>query len=284
MSADLLRAKPQSLFLVPLMVEALYKIIYNMALEKYNVDLSEVKENEEISRAVKGALGGNLDTIISGGAALNTKYIRLFRNLGINLLNGYGITECSPVVAVNRNKYFRDGSVGTVLNECEVRIDDPNENGEGEVCVRGSVIMQGYYKMERETSEALVNGWFHTGDLGHIDSDGFLFITGRKKNLIVLSNGENVSPEELEEKIQNVPLVGEAVVYEKQNKIVAEIFPDTEYAKKNGIKDIQSELNSAVADINKTLPRFKQINSVVIRDTEFEKTTTKKIKRNKIGG
>ena len=137
-----------------------------------------------------------MEYIICGGAPLEEKYVKKFRSWGVNLYNGYGITECSPVVSVNRNSYWRDGSVGPVLKGCEVRIA-----ADGEVLVKGDNVMLGYYNDEQSTAEALVDGWYHTGDLGHIDTDGFLFLTGRKKNLIILSNGENVSPEEIEARI-----------------------------------------------------------------------------------
>lgn len=297
LSSDLLKVKPQSLFLVPLFVETLYKNIWNTAEQKgktqalkmlikiSNVLLAiGIDLRRKLFKPVLSAFGGELDTIICGGAALNPKYIQGFRDFGINLLNGYGITECSPVVSVNRNEFYKDGSVGQILNECTVKIDEPDQNGDGEVCVKGSIVMQGYYNMESETNAVLSNGWFHTGDIGHIDDDNFLYITGRKKNLIILSNGENVPPEELEALLQNIALVNEVVVYEKEHRIYAEIYPDTQYAEKNSITDIEEVINSEVMQINKTLPKFKQINSVKLRDTEFDKTTTKKIKRNKIGG
>lgn len=296
-SKDLAVAKPQCLFLVPLLVETLYKNVWNMAekegkanklrllmkvsnfLLKGGIDL-----RRKLFKSVLGAFGGNLDTIISGGAALNEKYIRGFREFGVNLLNGYGITECSPVVSVNRNRYYRDGSVGQVLNECIVRIDSANESGIGEVCVKGTIVMQGYYGMKKATDEAIVDGWFHTGDLGYLDSDGFLFITGRKKNLIILSNGENVAPEELENLFADISLVKEVVVYEKEHRIVAEIYPDKAFAENHKIESIGDELNKIMFDINRKLPKFKQISYIIVRNSEFEKTTTKKIKRASAGG
>lgn len=297
LSSDLIKVKPQSLFLVPLFVETLYKNVWNTVEQKGKtktlklmIKISNgllavgIDVRRRLFKSVLSAFGGNLDTIICGGAPLNTKYIQGFRDFGINLLNGYGITECSPVVSVNRNEFYKDGSVGLILNECSVKIDNPNKNGDGEVCVKGSIIMQGYYKMESETNSVLSDGWFHTGDIGHVDEDNFLYITGRKKNLIILSNGENVAPEELETLLQNISLVNEVVVFEREHKIMAEIYPDIQYAEKNSITDIEAAINSAVVQLNSTLPKFKQINSVKLRDTEFEKTTTKKIKRNKIGG
>ncbi len=296
-SKDLVLAKPQSLFLVPLFVETLYKNIWTTAakngksrllklllkvsnfLLKCRIDL-----RRKIFKSVINSFGGNLDTIISGGAQLNEQYIKGFREFGINLLNGYGITECSPVVAVNRNNYYKDGSVGQVLNECTVKIVSKDDNGIGEVCVKGSIVMQGYYNMKKATEDVLVDNWFHTGDIGYIDNEGFLFITGRKKNLIILSNGENVAPEELESLFDSASLVKEVVVYESNHKIIAEVYPDYQFAENSKIVSIKDALNNLLNDINKKLPKFKQISSVIIRDKEFEKTTTKKIKRNMIGG
>ena len=297
LSSDFIKAKPQYLFLVPLFVETLYKNVWNTVEQKGKTKVLKamikvsnalltvgIDVRKKLFRSVQSAFGGNLDAIICGGAPLNPKYIQGFRDFGINLLNGYGITECSPVVSVNRNEFYKDGSVGQILDECAVKIDHPNVNRIGEICVKGSIVMQGYYQMEKETKAVLKDGWFHTGDLGYVDKDNFLYITGRKKNLLILSNGENVAPEELETLIQDIPLVGEVVVYEQNDKIKAEIYPDMEYAKKNYITDFETVLNKEVAHLNQSLPKFKRINKIVVRDTEFEKTTTKKIKRNKIGG
>lgn len=277
LASDLRKAKPKYLFLVPLFVEMLYKNICGAVMQQ-----GGTKEQQVAS--VQAAFGGRLDAIICGGAALHPKYIQGFREFGIKILNGYGITECSPVVAVNRNDFYKDGSVGMVLNECTVRIDEPDADGNGEICVKGSIVMQGYYHMDEETGKVLKDGWFHTGDLGHVDEDNFLYITGRKKNLIILSNGENVAPEELETMVQDIPLVNEVIVFEREKKIVAEIHPDMEYARAENIADVGAALHEAVAKLNRTLPKFKQIGGILIRETEFEKTTTKKIKRDWIGG
>lgn len=289
--SDLIKVKPKILFLVPLLAETLYKNIWKIAeqngtdktladmITKSNKLLADGIDNrKQLFQSFISPLGGNLDTIVCGGAPLNSKYIRNFRELGINLLNGYGITECSPVISVNRNNYYKDGSVGQVINVCSVMIDNPN-NGTGEICVKGLNVMLGYYHMEDETAKVLENGWFHTGDIGYLDEENFLFITGRIKNTIILNNGENVSPEELEEILQDIPIVNEVIVFEDNGKIAAEIFPDLSYAEKNKITDILAELKVQIKHINDNLPKFKQINSVYLRDSEFEKTTTKKIKR-----
>ena len=156
-------------------------------------------------------------------------------------------------------------------------IDSPDENSEGEVCVKGDIVMKGYYNMPEETEKAIIDGWFHTGDLGKIDKDGFIYITGRIKNLIILSNGKNVSPEELETLIGRIPGVVECLVSEEDNKLVAEIYPDEEF--RTTQSDIGGYFDEQIGQLNDTLPPYKAIAKVIIRDTEFVKTTTKKIKR-----
>ena len=168
--------------------------------------------------------GGNLKYIISGGAHIDPFYVKFFRDFGIEILNGYGTTECSPCVAINRNYYKRDGSVGQIIESMDVRI-----SSDGEVEFKGPVTMMGYYKDPEATAEVLQDGWYLTGDLGYVDKDGFLFLTGRKKNLIILSNGENISPEELENDFHVDPGVNELLVYDQDHKIIAEIFPEEEF-------------------------------------------------------
>ena len=183
------------------------------------------------------------------------------------------MTECAPVISSNCPGDKKDGSIGKCMPNCEVKVVDE------ELWVKGTSVMQGYYKMPEETAETLVDGWLRTGDLGYVDEDGFLFLTGRKKNLIITPNGENVSPEELENKIGAARLVQEVLVREKDGVIEAEIFPDLEYASKKKIKDVEGEIRKIVDDYNEKAPLYKRVVSVKLRDTEFEKNTTKKIKR-----
>ena len=200
-------------------------------------------------------------------------YVDRFREYGITILQGYGMTECSPVISTNLEWENKKGSVGKLLPNCEARVVDE------EIWVRGSSVMQGYYKMPEQTAETLEDGWLKTGDLGYVDEDNFVYITGRRKNLIILANGENVSPEELENELSRSELVKEILVREKDKIIEAEIFPDYEYAKKKHIKDIQGKLQELIDGFNKDMPVYKRIYSLIVRETEFEKTPSKKIKR-----
>jgi len=288
MLSDLLKFKPCNLFLVPLFVETFYKKIWVDAkkqgkdkLLKRMIGISNVLLKIGIDvrrlffRSVIEAFGGNLKLIVSGGAPLDPCYVKGFRELGINVLNGYGITECSPIVSVSRNRYYRDGSVGHGCSCCEVKIVEPDENGYGEICVKGGNVMMGYYKNEQATKEVFDGAWFKTGDVGYLDQDGFLFISGRKKNLIILSNGKNIYPEEIEFAVLNyIPYVKEVVLYAESDMIVAEMFLDAE-----NYSDCALTINSDILKLNRVLPLYKSIGKIVIRDTEFPKTTTKKIKR-----
>ena len=281
---DLKVVKPQTMFLVPLFVETFYKNIMTTAkktgkektlnqaakisngLIKVGIDV-----RNKLFKSVQAAFGGNLEYVICGGAPLDPMYVKAFRTWGVHILNGYGITECSPVVSVNRNHHWRDGSVRQVISGCEVKIAE-----DGEILVKGDNVMIGYYKDEASTRIVLNDGWYSTGDLGRIDEDGFLFITGRKKNLIILSNGENVSPEEIEARILIDKAVAEVVVYGEDKKIVAEIFPDEDYLNN------QQYFDELIAKLNQGQPLFRHIRKVRLRDTEFEKNSVKKILRYKV--
>ena len=199
--------------------------------------------------------------------------IDLFESYGITILQGYGMTECAPVISTNVSWDIRKNSVGKLLPNCEAKVVDK------ELWVRGSSVMQGYYHMPEETKETLVDGWLRTGDLGYVDEDGFVYLTGRKKNLIITKNGENVSPEELENKIGEARLVQEILVREKEGVIEAEIFPDLDYVKKKRIKNVEEELQKVVDAYNQTAPVYKRVYKLKVREQEFEKTPSKKIKR-----
>jgi long-chain acyl-CoA synthetase len=286
--SDMEKYKPHCMFLVPLFVETFYKKIWSNAkkqgkdaLLKRLIAIShamlavKIDARRFLFKSVLDAFGGNLKLIVSGGAPLETKYIRGLRDFGIHVLNGYGITECSPIVSVNRNQYYCDGSIGLVLPCCTVKILEPDENGQGEICVKGDNIMLGYYKSTHPSNEVFDGDWFKTGDIGYMDENEFLFITGRKKNLIILNNGKNVYPEEVEfEILRNIPYVKETIVYAENHGIVAEVLLDIENE-----PDCASRLNKDIVELNRKLPMYKNIGKAVIRDVEFDKTSTKKIKR-----
>lgn len=227
--------------------------------------------------------------VISGGAALNSEIVEFFENIGISTLNGYGITECAPIISVNHSKKNIKGSVGFPLGIDEIKIDEPNEDNEGEICVKGSNVMLGYYKDEEATADAFDSeGFFKTGDYGKIEK-GAIFITGRKKNLIILSNGKNVYPEEIENDLIATPGILDIVVYEGQsrrglehNAIVAEVYPDKEYIEKNGITDVAAHLQPYVDEYNKGAVHYKKITILKVREDEFPKNTLRKIMRFKI--
>ena len=183
------------------------------------------------------------------------------------------MTECSPVISTNLLWENKTGSVGKIMPNCEAKTVDE------ELWIKGSSVMQGYYKMPQETADTLEDGWLKTGDLGYVDEDGFIFLTGRKKNLIITPNGENVSPEEIENKIGDNRLVQEILVRDSEGVIEAEIYPDYEYAEKKGITDILAELQKIVDEYNSNAPLYKRVFKLKLREVEFEKNTTKKIKR-----
>jgi len=284
---DFQRNCPQNVAAVPMMVDMLYKGVWDTAKRsgsdrrlKRGIRLSRflmkfgIDRRRSLFREVHENFGGRLALIICGGAALDPETEKGLYDLGIQVLNGYGITECSPIVSVNRNHHYKFGSVGLPLPCNRIKIDDPDENGIGEIMVAGSNVMLGYYKDPEATEAAFDGEWFRTGDYGRIDKDGFLFITGRKKNLIILANGENVMPEELEMKLGRLEYVVDVVCYEENGSITAEFYLDEEH-----FSDARSRLEEDIGIFNRTMPMQKNISGVKIRDIPFEKTTTMKIKR-----
>ncbi|HJB17615.1 MAG TPA: AMP-binding protein [Candidatus Blautia excrementipullorum] len=252
--------KPEMILMVPLMIETMAKKLEEASLLPAKLVKSQV-------------FGKQFHTICSGGAYLDPSYIDLFRKYDIIIQQGYGMTECSPVISVTQKWNIRKDAVGQLLPNCQAKTVD------GELWVKGSSVMQGYYKMPEETAETLEDGWLKTGDLGYVDEDGFVYLTGRKKNLIITKNGENVSPEELENALSTNRLVGEILVRENNGVIEAEIYPDQDYVKKKKIKNIREKLQEVIDEYNRTAAPQKKIYSLVVRDQEFEKTTTRKIKR-----
>lgn len=253
---------PDMILMVPLMIETFAR------------KLEEVRAAGLPAEPVrKKIFGERLHTICSGGAYLNPDYVDLFAEFGITILQGYGMTECSPVISTNLSWDIRKNSVGKLMPNCEAKTVD------GELLVRGTSVMQGYYKMPKETEETLSDGWLHTGDLGYVDEDGYIYLTGRRKNLIITKNGENVSPEELENALSVNHLIKEIIVRESEGVIEAEIFPDSEYAQNTGIADIRAALQELIDEYNVNVPAYKRIYSLKVRESEFEKTASRKIKR-----
>lgn len=252
--------QPDMILMVPMMIESMVK----------KLEVAAGIPPEIVKQEV---FGEQFHTICSGGAYLNPALIDFFEKYGITILQGYGMTECAPVISTTVSWDIRKGSVGQLLPNCEAKVVD------GELWVRGSSVMQGYYKMPDETKEALEDGWLHTGDLGYVDEENFVYLTGRKKNLIITKNGENVSPEEIENKIGESSLVKEILVRENEGVIEAEIFPDYEYAERKKIPDMQEALQQLIDGYNLAVPVYKKVYRLTIRETEFEKTPSKKIKR-----
>lgn len=286
---------------VPLVLETMYKKITKAIEEKGKTKL--INTMSKISNAllkckidlrkvffkqVLDNFGGNLRLVLYGAAPMNKDTIVGFNNLGIDLVQGYGLTETSPVISAETDKEKRPGSVGLVLPTLEAKIINPDENGEGELAVKGPSVMMGYYKNEEENKKALKDGWFYTGDYAYIDKDGFLFITGRKKDIIVLKNGKNVYPQEIEFLINKLPYVTESLVYQRERSntdtmLCAKIVYD-----KDIIKDVLGDKKeeeykniiwNEIKEINKTLPVFKHIKNIDITTEPFVKTTTQKVKR-----
>ncbi|MCR5201761.1 MAG: AMP-binding protein [Lachnospiraceae bacterium] len=258
--------KPHVMLMVPLMIETIYK---KLASVDASVPKAAVKAN---------VFGENLDTIFTGGAHLEPFYIEKFKEYGVDIYEGYGMSECSPVISANMPEAHKAGSIGKPVSNAEVKFID------GEIVVRGTSVMLGYYNMPEETKETLVDGWLHTGDKGYMDEDGFLYINGRVKNLIILSNGENISPEEIEGKLALNPLISEVVITGENNALTARIFPDRDYAKLKGIseEEIKIKLQKIIDEFNKTQPAYKHLVGLVVRNNPFIKNSTRKIKRQEV--
>ena len=290
--------KPDYIYLVPAFTEVFYKSIWNNAqktgkdkalkkmiplsnaLRKTGIDL-----RKKFFKSIHEAFGGNLNQIVCGGAPIRPEIGKFFNDIGITLLNGYGITECSPLVSVNRANFNDSNTVGVILPCCEVKIENKTADGDGEIYVKGDIVMKGYYKEPEKTAKVLKDGWFNTEDYGRINEKGQLIINGRKKNLIVLDNGKNIYPEEIENYIMGIPYVKEVLVKASKNAagqetaLIAEVFLDKEKIEEMHIENIKETLKKDVQDSVRELPVYKHISDVKIRKNEFEKTTTSKIKR-----
>lgn len=295
--------KPTAMTLVPLFVSTFYKKIWDEAkkkgkdgvlkkgitvaniTKKFGLDISK-----NLFKDITAAFGGRLEKIVCGGAPMDPQMVKNFAAFGITIVEGYGITECSPLISVS--PYYRQkfGSVGPAVPSCSAMIDDPtpDENGHdiGEILVKGDNVMIGYYMNEEATKDVFTDdGWFRTGDIGYMDKDGYIYITGRKKNVIVLNNGKNVFPEEIEEYLDKIDIISECVVVGRKNEetneivLTAVVYPAFNLLPDKDISEVAAEVKSKILEVNKKLPGFKQIRNVEIKKTEFEKTSSRKIKR-----
>lgn len=285
---------------VPLLLEAMYKKIYaqidrqgKTKLIKFAILLSrfllkfKIDIRRKLFKEILDNLGGGLRFVISGASAIDKNVARGFHDFGILTIQGYGLTETSPVLAAENEKSIKYGSVGVPLPEVDIVIDHPNEKGIGEIVVKGPNVMLGYYEMPEETEKILKNNWFYTGDLGYFDKDNFLFITGRKKNVIVLKNGKNIYPEELEQLINGLPYVMESMVFgmPKDDDLVlsVKIVYNKEYMMEKlpnlGEKEFKDYIWKDIKQINSTLANYKHIKNLFITDEPMIKTTTQKVKR-----
>ncbi len=285
---------------VPAIYERVFKIIKN-SMEKQG-KLMQILEDEEkykncsweekkaVFQSIHNMLGGNIKLLLSGAAALDKEIEAKYRKLGFNMVQGYGLTETSPVVAVGTNECYKLGSVGKVLPSVEAKIENENHEGIGELLVKGKSIMLGYFENDEENKKAIVNGWFHTGDLARIDEEGYVFICGRKKNVIVLKNGKNIYPEEIEQLINKIEGVEESLIFGKQkneDKEDIKVFVKIVYNKKTmqqiyqveNEEEIYSILAKKVKKVNQFLPKYKMIRGIIITEEPLIKTSTNKIKR-----
>jgi len=288
---------------VPLLFESMYRQIMNQAIKargekkvKFAIGLSNalrkinIDIRHKLFKQIHEGLGGHIRLFISGAAGIDPQIAKGFRELGISLIQGYGLTECAPIVALNRDICYKDEAAGLPLPNLQVEIDNPDEDGIGEIKCKGSSVMLGYYNDPEATAEVIKDGWFYTGDSGFIDKDGFLHITGRKKNVIITGNGKNVFPEEIETLLNRSLYIKESLVYGKGQSdgdtvICARIVPDKEKIEED-IKNnsapgstVEQIIEKEVKRINQSMVTYKHVKEFTLQDEEFIKTTTKKIKR-----
>jgi long-chain acyl-CoA synthetase len=300
---NLKETKPSIMLTVPLLVETLYKkitagikkskkegIVNSMihitnALKSINIDIKR-----KVFSEIYDNLGGNIRIIVSAAAPIDAKVGKWVEDIGILFLQGYGLTETAPIAALTPEIKPKVGSAGIAVPCCEIKIINPNEDGEGEILIKSTTLMLGYYEDEKTTKEAVIDGWFHSGDIGYLDEEGYLFITGRCKNVIVTCNGKNIYPEELELMLGKIPYIKECMVYGMEDgskddlKIAVKVIVNNEYIAEHystipSKEEIYNLIWNAIKEVNRTLTSYKAIKHLEIKEDEFEKTTTMKIKR-----
>ena len=305
---NLVEAQATVLIGVPLIFESIYDKIWKQAEKsgmagalKKAIKLNRVLKtlgmdaSKKLFKSVHEKFGGKLRLMITGAAGIDPNVLRGFEDLGFRMLQGYGLTECSPLVSGQLdlcNSYKKAGSCGPAVESGEIRIVDKDQDGIGEIIFRGPNLMLGYYKMPEKTAEVIKDGWFYTGDLGFLDDDGWLYITGRKKNVIVTKTGKNIYPEEVEYYINGNKYVQESLVHglfdedSDDTQVSAQIRPNydaiyEEFGENIGEEEVQSLIKRVISEINEKLPIYKRVRKIIVRKDEFIKTTTKKIQRHK---
>ena len=283
---------------VPAIYERLFKIVRKQIEKSGNLEeilINEekhkndtIEEKKEVFKEIHNMFGGNIKLFISGAASLDAKIEQKFRNLGFNIVQGYGLTETSPIVAVGNKKYHKIGSIGKAVPSVQVKLLNINDNGVGELAVKCPNVMLEYYGNKEATKNVIKDGWFSTGDLAKIDEEGYIFICGRKKNVIVLKNGKNIYPEEMESLINKEDGIDESFIFGKpisedptNIKIFAKIVYNKEFFKDQTQEEITKEISKKISAINKSMPRYKSIRGIIVSEEPLIKTTTNKIKREK---
>ena len=285
---------------VPAIYELMYKNIWKMIEKKGKVEETKelmqeykdksMQEKKEVFKEIHDMYGGCIKLFITGAAALDKEVIETFRNWGINLCQAYGLTETSPIIGIETNEHHRVGSIGRPIPHVQARIDEADDDGVGELVVKGPNVMLGYYNNKKATDSVMEDGWFHTGDLARIDEDGYIFICGRKKSVIVLKNGKNIYPEEMEGLVNKIEGVKESFIFGKQQtddkdniKIHVKIIFDKEIMKEaykvEKEEDIYRVLTEKIKEVNSVMPKYKAIRGIIVSEEPLIKTTTGKIKR-----
>ena len=285
---------------VPAIYEIMYKNIWKMIQKEDKIEETKklmqeykdksMEEKKKVFKDIHDMYGGCIKLFISGAAALDKEVIETFRNWGINLCQAYGLTETSPIIGIETNEHHRVGSIGRPIPHVQARIDDADDDGVGELVVKGPNVMIGYYNNKKATDSVMEDGWFHTGDLARIDEDGYIFICGRKKSVIVLKNGKNIYPEEMEGLVNKIEGVKESFIFGKQQtddkdniKIHVKIIFDKEIMKEaykvENEEDIYKVLAEKIKEVNSVMPKYKAIRGIIVSEEPLIKTTTGKIKR-----
>jgi len=282
------KVRPRLVLTVPLVIEKIFKKQIQPKIETpamkllLNIPLINRLIFNKINEKLSSAFGGNFHEIVIGGAALNPDVEKFLRRIRFKYTVGYGMTECGPLISYSGWRTNPMGSCGKVINYLELKIDSKDPFNEvGEILVRGENVMLGYYKNPEATSKTIIDGWLHTGDLGILDKNGFIFIKGRSKSMILGPSGQNIYPEEIEARLNNIPFVQESLVVEQKGKLIGLVYPDFESVQQHGINpdELEPALEEHRKEVNKHLPQYSQISKLVIHNQEFEKTPKKSIKR-----